>query len=181
MNSCFGNNLEYSSSLESYSDPEADKEAAEQTTLILPLMFQLKPSKVGAISQNDNNYLGMNTTGVTDAIQNIAAEIAKAKYIRINNDVTVISSLTEATLSSPQNSLESSSTLSHNSCELQISGLASLSANKQVQVYSGCGRGHTGGHSCGGGGRRNDSRAVIPAYGQTSTAIRPGYLDTNYN
>ena len=132
LNSCFGGNLEYFSSLEIDSYPEADKESAEQTTLILPLMFQLKPSNEGGIGQDDNNSLGTNTIGVIDATQNIAAEIAKAKHISCNNDVMVISSSTETTLLSPQNPLKSSGTLSHSACELQMLGLATLLANKQV-------------------------------------------------
>ena len=100
MTSSSRGNLDYFSNLDSNSDPESEKELADQHTFILPLMFQLKPSEEGAIGQDDNNSLGTNATGVTDATQNIAAEIAKAQYINYNNDVTVISGLIETTLSS---------------------------------------------------------------------------------
>ena len=67
LNNYFGGDLDYSSSLDSDSDSEANKEPAEQPYFILPLMFQLKLSKEGAIGQVDNNTLGISATGVTDA------------------------------------------------------------------------------------------------------------------
>lgn len=53
-------------------------------------------------------------------------------------------------MASPQNQLNSSSTLSHRAHELQISGLTSLFAHKQGMTSSRCNDGRSGGR---GGGR----------------------------
>ena len=80
-----GGVLDYSSSGDSNSDPDNKVNPDEKPTFILPLMFQLKTSKEGAIGQDDNNSLRTNITGVTNATQNIAAKIEKSQYINIED------------------------------------------------------------------------------------------------
>lgn len=93
-----GGVLDYSSSGDSNSDPDNKVNPDEKPTFILPLMFQLKPNKEGAIIQENNNSLGTNAPGVTNATKNIAAEIEKSKYVKIEDDGIAINNLTDATM-----------------------------------------------------------------------------------
>ena len=87
---------EYNGGFDSDTSSEDEDELNPKTTFDLRLLFNLTPSLAGAGGMDDQNSIGTNATGTSNATQLILEGGIDARFDNINLDgETVDSSLTE--------------------------------------------------------------------------------------
>ena len=93
---------DYDVGFESDTSSEDEDEPKPKSTFDLGLLFQLTPNLADAGGMDDHNSIETNTTGVTNATQQILEEAISTRFDSIElDDSTVTSALTNHTLYTP--------------------------------------------------------------------------------
>ena len=94
--------LEYDGGFDSDTSSDDKDEPKPKVTFDLKMIFNLTPSLAGVGGMDDQNSIGTNATGTSNAIQQILEGAIDARFDNINLDgETVDSSLTEPTQNTP--------------------------------------------------------------------------------
>ena len=93
---------EYHGGFDSDTDSNDEDEPRTKPEFDLQLLFNLTPSLAGARGMDDQNLIGTNATGASNATQLILAGGIDSRFNNMEMDgETVISSLTEPTKNTP--------------------------------------------------------------------------------
>ena len=92
---------EYHGGFDSDTDSDDEDELTTKPEFDVSLIFNLRPSLAGAGGMDDNNSVGTNSTGASDATQMILEEGQDTGYDDTDMSGTVISSITETTTGTP--------------------------------------------------------------------------------